>query len=164
MQRIHDHYKNKGLRVRGIITRKVREGDQRIGFKISDLSSGAEGWLARVGDSVGPRIGKYSVVSEDLEKIGVSALREAAERPDGLVLVDEIGPMEMTSRPFRDALAKLLSHRGIVIATVKYGSHYPEVERASGTAEGVSLEVSKGNRDEVMQRITSLVDKWTDRS
>ena len=164
IQRIHTHYKNKGLRVSGMITREVREGDQRIGFKISDLSSGAEGWLARVGDSVGPRIGKYSVVSEDLEKIGVSALREAAERPDGLVLVDEIGPMEMTSRPFRDALAKLLSHRGIVIATVKYGSHYPEVERASGTAEGVSLEVSKSNRDEVMQRITSLVDKWADRS
>ena len=147
-----------------MITREVREGDQRIGFKISDLSSGAEGWLARVGDSVGPRIGKYSVVSEDLEKIGVSALREAAERPDGLVLVDEIGPMEMTSRPFRDALAKLLSHRGIVIATVKYGSHYPEVERASENAERVSLEVSKGNRDQVMQRITSLVDKWADRS
>jgi len=164
IQRIHTHYKNKGLRVSGMITREVREGDQRIGFKISDLSSGAEGWLARVGDSVGPRIGKYSVVSEDLEKIGVSALREAAERPDGLVLVDEIGPMEMTSRPFRDALAKLLSHRGIVIATVKYGSHYPEVERASGTAEGVSMEVSKSNRDEVMQRITSLVDKWADRS
>jgi nucleoside-triphosphatase THEP1 len=72
--------------------------------------------------------------------------------------------MEMTSRPFRDSLAKLLSHQGIVIATVKYGSHYPEVERASGTAEGVSLEVLRGNRDEVMQRITSLVDKWTDRS
>jgi len=164
IQRIHTHYKNKGLRVSGMITREVREGDQRVGFKITDLASGAEGWLARVGDGVGPRIGKYSVVSEDLEKIGVSALREAAERPDGLVLVDEIGPMEMTSRPFRDALAKLLSHRGIVIATVKYGSHYPEVERASGTAEGVSLEVSKGNRDEVMQRITSLVDKWADRS
>ena len=147
-----------------MITREVREGDQRIGFKITDLSSGAQGWLARIGHSIGPRIGKYSVDSEDLEEIGVGALKRAAEGSAGLVLVDEIGPMEMTSRPFRDALAKLLSHRGIVIATVKYGSHYPEVERASGTAEGVSLEVSKGNRDEVMQRITSLVDKWTDRS
>ncbi len=164
MQRIHDHYKNKGFRVDGMVTREVRKGDERIGFKITDLSSGVEGWLARVGDGVGPRIGKYSVVSEELEKIGVSALKEAMEGPGGLVLVDEIGPMEMTSRPFRDALAKLLSHRGIVIATVKYGSHYPEVERTFGTAEGVSLEVSKGKRDEVMQRITSLVDKWTDRS
>src|SRR2546428_7857361 len=163
MQRIHDHYKNKGLRVDGMVTSEVRKGDERIGFKITDLSSGAEGWLARTGDSVGPRIGRYNVVSEDLEKIGVSALKKAAEWP-GLVLVDEIGPMEMTSRPFRDALAKLLSHRGIVIATVKYGSHYPEVERASEIAEGTSLEVSMGNRDEVMQTITSLVDKWTDRS
>ncbi len=117
-----------------MITREVREGDQRVGFKITDLASGAEGWLARVGDGVGPRIGKYSVVSEELEEIGVGALKQATESPADLVLVDEIGPMEMTSRPFRDALAKLLSRRGIVIATVKYGSHYPEVERASGTA------------------------------
>ncbi len=164
IQRIHTHYKNKGLRIDGIITREVREDDQRTGFKITDLASGVGGWLARVGHGVGPRIGKYNVVSEDLEKIGVSALKKATEWPGGLVLVDEIGPMEMTSRPFRDALAKLLSQRGIVIATVKYGSHYPEVERASRTAESVSLEVSKDNREEIMQRITSIVDKWTDRS
>ncbi len=163
IQRIYDHYKNKGLRVGGIITREVREGDQRIGLKITDLSSGAEGWLARVGDSVGPRIGKYNVVSEDLEAIGVGALKKATEGPANLVLVDEIGPMEMTSRAFRDGIAKLLSRRGMVIATVKYGSHYPEVERASRTAETMSLEVSKDNREEVLQRITSIVDKWTER-
>jgi nucleoside-triphosphatase len=164
IQRIHTHYKNKGLRVDGVVTREVREGDQRTGFKITDLVSGAEGWLARVGHGVGPRIGKYNVVSEDLEAIGVGALKKATERPADLVLVDEIGPMEMTSRPFRDAIAELLSRRGIVIATVKYGSHYPEVERVSRNAESVSLEVSKDNREEVMQRITSIVDKWTDRS
>src|SRR5438128_2180229 len=80
MRRIHDHYKNKGLRVDGMLTSEVRKGDERIGFKITDLSSGAEGWLARMGDTVGPRIGKYSVDSEDLEEIGVGALKRAAER------------------------------------------------------------------------------------
>jgi nucleoside-triphosphatase THEP1 len=79
-------------------------------------------------------------------------------------LLDEIEPMEMTSRPFRDALAKLLSHQGIVIANVKYGSHYSEVEGESGTAEGVRLEVSKVTAMRSMQMITSIVDKWTDRS
>src|SRR2546425_6087416 len=102
MQRIHDHYKNKGLRVDGMLTREVRKGDERIGFKITDLSSGAEGWLARMGNSVGPRIGKYSVDSEDLEEIGVGALKRAAEGSADLVLVDDIGPMEMT----RDASAR----------------------------------------------------------
>src|SRR5438132_7001687 len=116
MQRIHDHCKNKGVRVDGMVTREVRKGDERIGFKITDLSSGGEGWLARTGDSVGPRIGRYSVDSEDLEEIGVAALKRAAEGSADLVLVDEIGPMEMTSSAFRGALAELLSAGRIVCA------------------------------------------------
>ena len=164
MRRIHDHYKNKGLTVDGMVTREVRKGDERIGFKITDLSSGAEGWLARVGDSVGPRIGRYSVDSEDLEEIGVGALKRATERSSDLVLVDEIGPMEMTSSAFRGTLAKLLSAGRNVIATVKYGSLYPEIERSPEFAKAVRLEISRDNREEVIQRILSIVDAWTERS
>ncbi len=162
MQRIHDHYKNKGLRVDGMVTREVRKGDERIGFKITDLSSGAEGWLARMGDTVGPRIGKYSVDSKDLEEIGVGALKRAAERSADLV--DEIGPMEMTSNSFRGTLAKLLSAGRNVIATVKYGSHYPEIERSPGFAGAASFEISRDNREEVIRRIFSIVDAWTEGS
>jgi nucleoside-triphosphatase len=164
MQRIHDHCKNKGLRVDGMVTSEVRKSDERIGFKITDLSSGAEGWLARVGDSVGPRIGKYSVDSKDLEDIGVCALKRAVEGSADFVLVDEIGPMEMTSSAFRGALAKLLSAGRNVIATVKYGSHYPEIERSPGVAEAVRLEISRDNREETIRRILSIVDAWTERS
>jgi len=71
--------------------------------------------------------------------------------------------MEMTSRAFRDALAELLSQPRDCNATVKYGSHYPEVERASGLPRS-ELESLERHRDEVMQRITSLVDEWTDRT
>ena len=164
MRRIHDHYKNKRLRVYGMLTQEVRKGDERIGFKRTDLSSGAGGWLARIGDSAVPRIGKYSVDSEDLEEIGVSALKRAAERSADLILVDEIGPMEMTSSAFRGTLAKLLSAGRNVIATVKYGSHYPEIERSAGFAEAVSLEISRDNREEMVRRILSIVDAWTERS
>src|SRR5438128_3499431 len=164
MQRIQDHYRNKGLRVDGMLTQEVRKGDERIGFKITDLSSGAEGWLARMGDSVGPRIGRYSVDSEDLEEIGVVALKRAAERSADLVLVDEVGPMEMTSSAFRGTLTKVLSAGRNVIATVKYGSHYPEIERSPGFAEAVNLEISRENREEMIRRILSIVDAWTERS
>ena len=159
IQRIHQHYKTKGVKMAGITTHEVREGDQRVGFRITDLSSGAEGWLARVGDGVGPKIGKYTVVSRDLEQIGVGGLREATEGSADLVLVDEIGPMEMTSTAFRNAISKLLSQEGFVIATVKYGSHYPEVEKASEKAETVNLEVLRNNREELFQRITSIVNR-----
>src|SRR5437899_3394121 len=164
MQRIHDHYKNKGLKVDGMVTREVRKGNERIGLKITDVPSGGEGWLARMGDSVGQRIGKYMVDSKDLGEIGVGALKRAAERSADLVLVDEIGPMEMTSSAFRGTLAKLLSAGRTVIATVKYGSHYPEIERSPGFAEAVNLEISRDNREEMIQKIFSIVDAWTKRS
>ena len=163
IQRIHDQYRNEGLKVVGITTREVRAGDQRIGFKITNLSSGAEGWLAKVGDGTGPRIGKYTVVTKDLDSIGVGALKQATEQPNDLALIDEIGPMEMTSRGFRESLAELLSKRGKVVATVKYGSHYPELAGVPA-ANVVSFEISRDNREEVLQKITAIVDDWTVRS
>jgi len=43
------------LRVDGMVTREVRKGDERIGFKITDLSSGAEVGSPERENSVGPR-------------------------------------------------------------------------------------------------------------
>ena len=160
IQRIHDRYRNKGLNVVGMTTREVREGDQRVGFKITNLSSGEEGWLARVGDGPGPIVGKYKVVTKYLDSIGVVPLKQAVEQPNDLVLIDEIGPMEMTSRAFKEVLAELLSKRGRVVATVKYGSHYPELARIPA-ASAVSFEISRDNREEVFQKITGIVDDWT---
>ena len=159
IQRIHDRYRNKGLNIVGLTTREVRENDQRVGFKITNLSSGEEGWLARVGDGPGPRVGKYKVVTKYLDSIGVGALKQAIEQPNDLVLIDEIGPMEMTSRAFREALAYLLLKRGKVVATVKYGSHYPELARVPA-ANALSFEISRDNREEVLQKITAIVDEW----
>ena len=159
IQQIHDQYRNKGINVAGITTREVREGDKRIGFKITNISSGAEGWLARAGDGPGPRVGKYKVVTKYLDSIGVVALKQAIDQPNDLVLIDEIGPMEMTSRAFREALADLLSKRGEVVATVKYGSHYPELARVPAV-NLVSFEISRENREEVYEKITAIVDYW----
>ena len=160
IQRIHDQYRNKGFNVVGITTHEVRESDKRVGFKITNISSGEEGWLARVGDGPGPRVGKYKVVTKYLDSIGAKALKQAMEQPNDLVLIDEIGPMEMTSKSFREALAGLLSKRKRVVATVKYGSHYPELARISA-ADAISFELSKDNREEIFQKITAIVYNWT---
>ena len=160
IERIHHHYKDMGLSIAGITTREVRERDRRVGFRITDLSSGTEGWLARIGEGPGPRIQKYTVDSEDLEKVGVNAIRKSAGRINDMVLVDEIGPMEMTSNNFRKAIDDLLSSDQIIVATLKQGSHYPELEKAKN-AHMVRIEILRENRDQAFQEITFVVDKWT---
>ena len=162
INRIWDHYKSKGLKIAGISTREVREGNERIGFKITDLSNSEEGWLARTVEGVGPRVGRYFVASEDLEAIGVRALNKATEEDAALIIIDEIGPMEMTNPAFRIAISKVLGLNKTIVATVKYGSHYPEVEGAQG--EIVSLEVTKNNREPMYRKSIVQLDGWLEKT
>ncbi len=158
INRLCTHYSTLGRGVQGITTREFREKGQRVGFKITDLATGEEGWLARKDSAAGPRVGSYHVVSEDLERIGVGALERASKGPTDIVVVDEIGPMEMTSMSFRNTVSKVLNGDHATVATVKFGSHYPEVDRIR---EGSMLqEITKDNREEIYRMLIEQIDDW----
>ncbi len=131
-----------------------------MGFRIRDLASGREGWLARMEGSTGPRIGKYTVDTRDLETIGVDAIRNAIEGTSRLVLVDEVGPMEMTSKPFREVISRLFRTGKPTVVTVKYGSHYEEAEEARLSAGTSMITITPDNRSRVITRIIEHLDAW----
>ena len=158
VNRVYEHYSKNGFKIEGLTTREVREGGARTGFMITDLSSGKEGWLARKDPGIGPRVGSYVVVSDDLEKIGVAALERSMNGAADLVIVDEIGPMEMTSVSFRNNIAKVLSGYRAVIATVKFGSRYPEVENIR--QKSLHWEITKENRESVYRRLIRQINDW----
>ena len=162
VNRLAEYYAGKGLKVSGITTREVRASGVRIGFKITDLATGREGWLARKNSHSGPHVGSYQVVLEDLEMVGVSALSNAATGSADIVIVDEVGPMEMTSHGFRSSLSKILSGNRPTIATVKMGSNYHEIERIRD--KGVRFEITAENRDTTYDKLIELVNEWIDRS
>ncbi len=158
IQRLYDHYTGRGVKVGGILTREFRAGEERVGFKLVNLGTGDEGWLARKQGGIGPRIGRYNVETSDLERIGATALLSAARGGTRLAMVDEVGPMEMTSQTFRAALAELLATDKVVVATVKYDSHYPEVEEARRTEDTRTIRVTPANRDSIPREIIAEVD------
>jgi nucleoside-triphosphatase len=158
VNRVYEHYSKHGFRIEGLTTREVREGDARTGFMITDLLSGREGWLAKKDLGTGPRVGSYVVVSDDLEKIGVAALERSMNGAADLIIVDEIGPMEMTSTSFRNNISRVLNGRKTVVATVKFGSRYPEVENTR--RRSLHWEITKENRESIYRRTIRQVDDW----
>ena len=83
-----------GARVGGVLARDKRYKDRRIGFELLDLGSAATGMLAdETGD--GPQLGKYRVHLDDLDQIGAHAVESTLN--SDLIIVDEIGPMELSS-------------------------------------------------------------------
>ncbi|MDH5362118.1 MAG: nucleoside triphosphatase, partial [Aigarchaeota archaeon] len=91
-----DDLRTRGVEVGGMSTAEIRADGVRIGFKVTDLSSGKSGVLAHVGRSTGPHVGKYRVNPKDLEEIGVKAIMNALRRME-VVAIDEVAPMELCS-------------------------------------------------------------------
>ena len=108
--RIVEELKKRDLKIGGLISQEIRRAGTRVGFKIIDLDSGREGWLAHVRQPVGPKVGKYRVCMKDLESIGVDAILRALREAD-IVVIDEIGPMELFSQLFQKSSCRGVEQR-----------------------------------------------------
>lgn len=115
--RMVDSLREEGHIVGGMVSREARVDAVRVGFEILDLSSGRKGWLAHIAHGQGPKVGRYTVNIQDLEDIGVGAIMDAIDKSD-VVVVDEIGPMELHSSKFRQAIRKALQSSKLVVCVV----------------------------------------------
>jgi nucleoside-triphosphatase len=138
----------------GFYTSEIRERGTRVGFSITSLD-GESGTLARV-DYGGPyRVGKYGVNREDLERVGVAALESATAAAE-LVIMDEIGRMELCSPAFQTAVMKALDGRTPVLGTIQDRSNrFLDAVRARKDVE--VIEITEGNRDEMVAVVSDRV-------
>ncbi|MCK5547900.1 MAG: NTPase [Thermoplasmata archaeon] len=131
----------------GFLTEEIRTGKGRTGFKMIDLVTGQEGILANVDLKGGPKVSRYTVSVEDIERIAVPSLERDAE----LYIIDEIGKMEMFSNRFKTCLNELLSSEKDVIATL--GKYF--VKDYEDLGEIIWL--SRDKFDDVYEKLTGLV-------
>ena len=117
VQKIAQALKEKGFSVGGMISREAKDCCTRLGFEVVDFASGKHGWLAHVEQKTGPQVGKYRVNLSDLERIGVKAVVEATKKYD-VVVIDEVGPMELFSAKFKQAVQEALESNKVVLAVV----------------------------------------------
>ena len=93
-------------KVGGFYTEEIRSQRVRQGFKLVTLD-GQNAILAHVDIKSRYRVSKYGVDIDALDRVGVLALKRAAEQCE-LVVVDEIGKMELFSPRFREAISQII--------------------------------------------------------
>jgi nucleoside-triphosphatase len=148
--------KGKGFSVGGMLSREVRENGVRVGFEILDLGSPKRGWLAHVNQPDGPRVGKYRVNLPDLEAVGANAVLDAVEKFD-VVAIDEVGPMELFSEKFRDAVRSALESGNRVIAVVHWKADDKLINNMKESADAETFTVTNENRESIAQTIAERV-------
>ncbi|RLG38236.1 NTPase [Candidatus Alkanophaga liquidiphilum] len=142
--------KAEGVSVGGMLSSNIRKGGRRVGFEILDVASGRRGVLAYIGLE-GPRIGKYGVNMQDLEGIGVTAIRNATQFAD-VVVIDEIAPMEMKSEKFAAAVEGALISKKHMFVSVHHNLRHELAMRVKEEFE--LFEVTIMNREGLPELIS----------
>lgn len=142
----------------GFYTAEVRAGNERIGFSITAMD-GTTGRLAQVGLESPYRLGRYGIDMESFERVALGALEGALERGD-LVVIDEIGYMELMSRRFRDLVLRALDSASPVLGTIMRSRFaFADLVTSRPDVEVIPVRVENRDKlfDEVLKRVKGLL-------
>lgn len=144
------------LKAGGFYTEEIKENNRRVGFKIISLDN-QKGILAHISIKGAKRVGRYGVNIDDLEGIGVKSLGRALRNED-LVIIDEIGKMEIFSDKFKEKVLDCLHSEKFVLATIGIGGD-KYISRIKERDDVIVFEMNRENRDMLIDRISSLILK-----
>jgi len=105
----------------GFYTEEIRSQGVRKGFKLVTLD-GEEAVLAHIKIQSEQQVGKYGVDIAALDRVGVAALRRAMQR-DSLIVVDEIGRMELYSDSFKKTVLEAIDSGKRILGTIMFSSN-----------------------------------------
>ena len=134
----------------GFYTEEIRTGGARQGFRVVTLD-GQETVLSHVDFPGHHRVSKYGVNVQNLDIIGVTAIERAIEESD-LIVIDEIGKMELFSPRFREAVLKAVNSGKKVLGTVMLSPN-PFADDIKRHPEVKVIELTRANHDQVLSEM-----------
>jgi nucleoside-triphosphatase len=143
LSRLSELLQEAGVPLTGFLTRELRQRGRRVGFEIETFA-GERGVLASVELPGPPRVGRYGVDLDAFEALALPAMKPPGEK--GVVLIDELGKMELASTRFREATLALFDHPVSIVATVQTRPH-PFTASLRRQAEVETIPLTTANRD-----------------
>ncbi|PSN48931.1 Cancer-related nucleoside-triphosphatase [Blattella germanica] len=161
VQKLCDKLANSSVPAKGFYTEEVRSGQKRIGFDIVTLD-GKRGTLARIMESAPQTparhmVGQYTVSLKSFETLACPVFQ--TQTGDVLVL-DEIGRMELFSDSFKREVTKAFGNTGItILATIPIpkAKPMPFIENLRRRPDSVVVEVDRSNRDDLMDKVYAML-------
>jgi nucleoside-triphosphatase len=132
-----DWWRKSGSSVGGILSPAIEKQGQRVGYNAIDLLTGQETPFARLSRyryfKGGEMVGDYTI-SRDGILFACSAIKRAVESRYGLVVIDEVGPLELRGKGLMPAVELALASAVNVLIVIRSSlkealqRHFPEYE------------------------------------
>ncbi len=163
-KKVAEKLKQKSTKVKGFYTQEVRDDKgNRKGFDIIDICDESLRKPLAIADAPhavkGPKVGKYTVMIQDFEFV---AMQSMSNTDCDILIIDEIGKMEMLSKRFSAQLSKIpqtSSQESQILATIPCkippGPLATLVDLLKSKPNTKVIEITKANRDQVLSEILS---------
>jgi len=143
-------------KVGGFYTEQLIENKKREGFIIKTFSN-EQRLFAKKGLKSPYKVGKYGVDIKALEDLGIKAIQEAIDN-NKIIIIDEIGSMEIFSEKFRQILFVALNSKNKLLATIRYKSQ-PFTDEIKKYQNTTVITLTRDNFLEVKYRIREWIEK-----
>lgn len=143
----------RGLRVGGLCSERITEGGVTTGYDITDLGSGASMPFLRVGGGGTETIGRYTIVPGSVET-GRAILAGTTDGRYDVVIVDEVGKLELAGGGWSDVLPALTEGPAILVLAVRNRFAAAVAERWK-TGQHSLFEVN----DDLYLRLAAAIEK-----
>lgn len=163
IKKVCEVLKSQSVNIQGFYTQEVRERGQRTGFSVVSLD-GAIAPLATIQKDDIPSgrqytVGRYNVCLHSFENTALPTLR-VQDKQNRVVVIDEIGKMEMFSQSFIRLIKQVMDTTGLtVIATIPVAKGRPLqlVEEVRTRHDAHVFTITKENRDSILNDITAAL-------
>jgi nucleoside-triphosphatase len=145
-----------GIKVGGMVTEPILTKNRRVGFNVLNWMTKEKGVLAHVNNHSRVAVGKYGVDINALEDVGVKAIDDANSGAD-VIIIDEVGKMEVESEKFVAAVKRALESNKPLILTLHKKSRNPLLQDIRRRDDIRILEVTPVNRNLLPYKIIKLL-------
>lgn len=117
-RRLFEQARARGTTVAGILAPAVHQAGRCVGYEVVDLATGGSTRLATVDGPGVEQVGRFHFLAEGLA-LGRAALEQALELPPRLLIVDEVGPLELAGGGWSEQLDRLADRPGFTLLVVR---------------------------------------------
>ena len=145
-----------GVDAGGFYTEEIRVMDRRMGFRIVTLD-GKDGILAHVDCNSNYKVGKYRVDLDSFESVAIPTL-EKAIKDKAIIVIDEIGKMELFSMKFKELVSNILDGEKSLLCVIKEnGDVFTENIKKRGDVTMIT--VNYENRERLPEKVFEILKR-----
>ena len=139
-----------------IVSHEIRNAaDERVGFEAS-TSSGDRGIFAHKEHIQSEwEMGGYRVDLHVIDRLFAQTISDSMAQLTRLLVLDEIGRMQMMSPRFVDVIDRQFQSDKFVLATIRHGDEWAEVYKQNPRAQ--VIEVTLENRERLPEMLEELL-------